>query len=300
MASDRLGSIAAFVRVAELGGFAAAGRDLGISPSAASKSVARLEERLQLRLFHRTTRSLTMTEDGKLFFDRCSSILKDLDSAENDMLLRSSRPSGILRVELPTALGRLKIVPELGRLTAQYPELRLAATFADTLTDPIAEGLDAIVRIGDPRDERLMVKRVGTVRYVVCAAPSYLATHGVPLSVDDLKDHDCVRRVSHYGPRFAPWRFRDLDTGERFEREVTGTLSVDSPDAMIDLGLSGAGLVQLHTYMAEPHIRAGRLTEVLTPYTADGPAISVLFPSARNLAPKVRVFIDFVSEVLAA
>ncbi|WP_337270004.1 LysR family transcriptional regulator [Oryzifoliimicrobium ureilyticus] len=299
MASDRLGSIVAFVQVAERRSFAAAGRDLGISPSAVSKSVARLEERLQLRLFHRTTRSLTMTEDGKIFFEQCSAVLKELDNAEQDMLQRAARPSGILRVEMPTALGRLKIVPALGRLTTRYPELRLAASFADTLTDPIAEGLDAILRIGNPRDEQLMMRRVGTVRYLVCAAPSYLAAHGEPMAVEDLKNHDCVRRVSHYGPKFAPWRFKNPETGELFEREVTGTLSVDSPDAMVDLALAGNQLVQLHTYMAEQHIKTGKLIEVLAPFAAEGPPISVLFPSSRNLAPKVRVFIDFVAEVLA-
>jgi LysR family transcriptional regulator for bpeEF and oprC len=299
MASDRLGSIVAFVRVAELGGFAAAGRNLGISPSAISKSVSRLEERLQLRLFHRTTRSLTMTEDGKLFFDRCRSILKDLDRAEEDMRERAARPSGILRIELPTALGRLRIVPTLGRLTTLYPELRIAATFADTVTDPIAEGIDAVVRIGEPRDERLMIKRVGTIKYIVCASPSYLAAHGEPRTLEDLKDHDCVRRVSHYGPKFAPWRFASPGSSETFEHHVEGTLSFDNPDAMVDVGLSGAGLVQLHTYMAEPHIKTGKLVEVLAPLAAAGPPISVLFPSSKNLAPKVRAFIDFVTEVLA-
>nr|WP_281029227.1 substrate binding domain-containing protein [Rhizobium deserti] len=208
------------------------------------------------------------------------------------------RPSGILLIEMPTALGRLKIVPALGKLTSLYPELRIAATFADKVTDPIAAGLDAVVRIGEPRDERLMVKRVGTVRYIVCASPAYLAVHGEPRGVDDLKNHDCVRRVSHYGPKFAPWRFRQPDKDEAFEHQVEGTLSVDSPEAMIDIGLSGAGLVQLHTYMAERHIKSGALLEVLAPFAADGPPISVLFPSSKNLAPKVRAFIDFVVQVL--
>lgn len=298
MATDRLGSITAFIKVAELGGFAAAGRALGISPSAVSKSVSRLEERLQLRLFQRTTRSLAMTEDGKLFFDRCSAILKDLDQAEEDMRQRSARPSGLLRIEMPTALGRLRVVPELGRLTSRFPELRIAATFADTVTDPISAGIDAVLRIGHPRDPRLMVKRVGTVRYIVCAAPSYLTAYGEPGTVDDLEQHDCVRRVSHDPAGFAPWRFVQPETGKHFERPVEGTLSCDSPDAMVDMGLSGAGLVQLHTYMAEPHIKSGKLVEVLRPFAVDGPPISVLFPSAKHLAPKVRAFIDFVSEVL--
>ncbi|MFK0335180.1 LysR substrate-binding domain-containing protein [Rhizobium sp. NPDC090275] len=298
MATDRLGSITAFIRVAELGGFAAAGRSLGISASAVSKSVSRLEERLQLRLFQRTTRSLAMTEDGKLFFERCSAILKELDQAEADMLQRADRPSGLLRIEMPTALGRLRIIPMLENLTSRFPELRIAATFADTLTDPISAGIDAVVRIGYPRDPRLMVKRVGMVKYITCASPTYLAVHGEPRTLEDLVQHDCVRRVSHDPPGFAPWRFKDTGTGEPLERSVQGTLSCDSPDAMVDFGLSGSGLVQLHTYMAERHIASGKLVEVLAPFAGDGPPISILFPSSKNLAPKVRAFIEFVTQVL--
>ncbi|MBY3168133.1 substrate binding domain-containing protein [Rhizobium laguerreae] len=149
-----------------------------------------------------------------------------------------------------------------------------------------------------PRDPRLMVKRVGTVRYIVCAAPSYLAAHGEPKTVDDLEQHDCVRRVSHDPAGFAPWRFLQPETGKPFERHDEGTLSCDSPDAMVDIGLSGSGLVQLHTYMAEPHIKSDKLVEVLRPFSVDGPPISVLFPSAKHLAPKVRAFIDFVTQVL--
>ncbi|MGA1802833.1 LysR substrate-binding domain-containing protein [Rhizobium sp. HT1-10] len=298
MATDRLGSITAFIRVAELGSFAAAGRSLSISPSAVSKSVSRLEERLQLRLFQRTTRTLAMTDDGRLFFERCSTILKDLDQAEEDMLQRAARPSGLLRIEMPTALGRLRIIPMLGQLTSRFPELRIAATFADTLTDPIATGIDAVVRIGYPRDPRLMVKRVGTVKYITCASPAYLAVRGRPLTLEDLSQHDCVRRVSYDPPGFAPWRFKDVETGTPLERSVEGTLSCDSPDAMVDFGLAGSGLVQLHTYMAEPHIASGNLLEVLAPYAGDGPPISILFPSSKNLAPKVRAFIEFVTHVL--
>jgi DNA-binding transcriptional LysR family regulator len=299
LATDRLGSITAFIRVAELGSFAAAGRTLGISSSAVSKSVSRLEERLQLRLFQRTTRSLAMTEDGRLFFERCSAILKDLDQAEEDMLQRAARPSGLLRIEMPTALGRLRIVPMLGQLTSRYPELRIAATFADTLTDPISAGLDAVVRIGPARDPRLMIKRVGTVNYITCASPAYLAARGEPLTLEDLAGHDCVRRVSHDPPGFAPWKFVEPGTKQPVECSVEGTYSCDSPDAMVDMGLSGSGIVQLHTYMAEPHIASGRLIEVLAPFAAEGPPISILFPSSKNLAPKVRAFIDFVTQVLA-
>lgn len=299
MGLDRLGSIAAFVKVADEGSFAAAARALRISPSAVSKSVQRLEERLGVRLFQRTTRSLALTEDGATFLARCSAILAEMDEAEREMRERAAKPSGLLRIELPTALGRLKIVPALGRLTARHPELRITATFADTLTDPIAAGLDAVVRIGYPSDERMMVRRVGTVRYIVCAAPAYLARVGAPHTLEELDRHDCIRRLPLGGDCVVDWWFREPATGQAVQRAVAGTLIFNTNDAVVEAGLAGAGLVQLHTYMAEPHLASGALVQVLETFAVDGPPISVLFPSSRNLPPKVRAFIDFAAETLA-
>lgn len=300
MATDKLGSILAFVRVAEQGSFANAGKALGISASAVSKSVARLEERLQLRLFQRTTRALSLTDEGRLFFERCNRILAELDDAEQSMLERAASPTGVLKVELPAALGRLLIAPALGTLTERYPKLRVEASFNDQLSDLIEAGLDAVVRIGEPRDSRLMVKRVGTVRYIVCAAPAYIEANGEPQNPEDLENFDCIGRVPHGGPSQAKWKFASPGDGMPFERDVTGTLAFDSNDVIIDAGLAGAGLVQLHTYMAEPYLRSGQLVQVLPEFAAEGPPISVLFPSNRHLAPKVRVFIDFVVDILGA
>ena len=152
MATDRLGSIVAFVRVAELGSFAKAAKALGVSSSAVSKSVARLEDRLELRLFQRTTRALSLTEEGRLFFQTCNRVLAELDEAEQSLRERATTPSGVLKVEFPAALGRLKIVPALGTLTRKYPALRIEASFEDRLTDLVDAGLDAVVRIGEPRE----------------------------------------------------------------------------------------------------------------------------------------------------
>jgi DNA-binding transcriptional LysR family regulator len=294
-----LGSIAAFVRVAELGSFAKAGKALGISSSAVSKSVARLEDRLELRLFQRTTRALSLTEEGRLFFQTCERVLAELDDAERAMRERAVVHAGVLRVELPTALGRLKIVPALGTLTRQYPAMRIDVSFDDRLTDLIDTGVDAVVRIGEPRDSRLMVRRVGTVCYVVCAALSFIEKHGKPESPDDLKRFACIRRVPHDKASYATWKFASPQDGSLFEREVAGTLSFDSNDVIIEAGLAGDGLVQLHTYMAEPYLKSGQLVQVLSEYEAPGPPISVLFPSNRHLSPKVRIFIDFVSGILS-
>jgi LysR family transcriptional regulator for bpeEF and oprC len=298
MGPDRLGGIATFVKVADAGSFAAAARALRLSPSAVSKSVLRLEERLGVRLFQRTTRSLMLTEEGRTFLARCTAILDEVEAAEREMRDRAATPSGPLRVEMPTALGRLRIVPELGRLTARHPQLRIMATFADTISDPIAAGLDAVVRIGTPRDTRLMVRRVGTVRYIVCAAPSYIAAHGVPQTLDDLDQHDCITRTPPGGDCVASWWFARQDGAGSFQRPVSGTMTFGNNDAVVEAGLAGAGLVQLHTYMAEPHLRSGALVQVLEDHAVDGPPISVLFPSSRQLSPKVRAFIEFVAKTL--
>jgi LysR family transcriptional regulator for bpeEF and oprC len=298
MAADRLGSILAFVRVAELGSFVRAGKALGISSSAVSKSVARLEERLGLRLFQRTTRALSLTDEGRLFFKRCEKILEDVEEAEASMRERAATPGGILKIELPAALGRLKIAPALTTLTSRYPDLRVEASFDDRLTDLIEAGLDAVVRIGEPRDSRLMVRKVGIARYIVCAAPSFIASQGEPESPQDLSRFNCINKMPCEGATTANWKFMSPETGQSFEQEVRGALNFDNTDVIIDAGLAGSGLVQLHTYMAEPHLKSGRLVQVLGRYAADGPPISVLFPSNRHLSPKVRVFIDFVANIL--
>ncbi len=286
MATDRLGSIVAFVRVAELGSFAKAAKVLGVSSSAVSKSVARLEDRLELRLFQRTTRALSLTDEGRMFFQTCGRILAELDDAERSIRECVGGPAGVLRVQLPTALGRLKIVPALITLASQYPALRIDASFDDRLTDLIDSGLDAVVRIGEPRDSRLMVRRVGTVCFIVCAAPSFIKKYGKPDSPDDLKRFACIRRMPHDNASYATWKFASPQDRRPFEREVAGTLSYDSNDVIIDAGLAGDGLVQLHTYMAESYLASGQLVQVLSEYAAPGPPISVLFPSNRYLSPK--------------
>lgn len=296
---DRLGSISVFLSVAEVGSFARAGGVLGVSGSAVSKSVSRLEDRLRVRLFHRTTRALSLTDEGREFRDRCAHIVAELEDAESHMSERAGAPGGVLRIGLPSALGRIRIVPFLGSLTARFPGLRVEASFSDGVLNMVDAGLDAIVRIGEPRDSGLIMKRVGRVRYLACAAPSYLAKHRAPRTPDDLSRHDCIQRLPFpCSPRGA-WRFADPATGVVSERLVAGSLRFDSPDAVLNAALAGSGLAQLHDYMAEPHLRTGELVQVLSAYAVEGPPICILYPSTRLLAPKVRAFVDFVAEQLS-
>ena len=295
---DRLSSISVFLSAAELGSFARAGNAIGVSGSAVSKSVSRLEDRLHVRLFHRTTRALSLTDEGREFRDRCTPILADLDDIEHQMFERSSAPSGLLRISLPMALGRIKIVPALGALTRQFPGLRIETLLNDAIISIVDAGIDAIVRIGEPSDSAMIMKRVGKVRYVTCAAPSYLASHGVPNTPQSLMSHDCLRRMPHPCSPKGTWKFDHPITKNAFEEPVSGSLSFDSADAVLKAAVAGSGVAQLHNYMVEQYFASGELVQVLDEFTAEGPPICILFPSTRHLAPKVRAFIDIVTHQL--
>lgn len=297
---DRLSSISAFVRTAEQGSFARAGKTLGVHGSAVSKSVARLEEHLGLRLFNRTTRSLSLTEEGRIFLVHCQRILGDLDEVESAMSRRAGLPRGRLTVTLPVALGRLYILPALCQLLIAHPEVEVVALLEDRHVDLVAEGYDAAVRIGSPPDSSLIGRRLTTVRYTVCASDAYLTEMGAPQTPSDLARHRCVTFVPSAGARPAPWRFAGDAVGGSYDLPVSGPLKVNNAEALVAAAEQGAGLVQLHAYLAAPAIAAGRLRPVLEDFVAaDGPPITVLYPSARQLSPKMRMFVDFVSDLFS-
>jgi LysR family transcriptional regulator, regulator for bpeEF and oprC len=296
---DRLGSISVFLSVAEHGSFARAGSNIGVSGSAVSKSVSRLEDRLRVRLFNRTTRSLSLTDEGLEFRTSCSHIISELEQAEKQMLQRASAPSGTLRVSAPATFGRIQIVPALKLLAARFPDLKVEASFSDGIVDMVDAGFDLTVRIGEPRDSGLIMRRVGTVRYIVCAAPSYFDCHSKPLSIADLSQHDCVKRMPFSCSPKGAWKFYDPETTGIFEHEVSSNLSFDSADAVLNAALAGSGLAQLNHYTAEPYLRSGELVQVLSEISVDGPPVLVLYPSTRHLTPKVRAFIDIITHQLA-
>ena len=296
---DRLGSISVFLSVAEHGSFARAGAIIGVSGSAVSKSVSRLEDRLRVRLFNRTTRSLSLTDEGREFRTSCSHIISDLEHAEKQMLHRSAAPSGTLRVSAPSTFGRIQIVPALKLLAARFPDLKVEASLNDGIIDMVDAGFDLTVRIGEPRDSGLIMRRVGTVRYIICAAPSYFECRPKPFSISDLAQHDCIKRMPFPCAPKGAWKFCDPDTGNSFEHEVSSNLSFDSADAVLNAALGGSGLAQLNHYTAEPYLASGELVQVLPQYAADGPPVSVLYPSVRHLTPKVRAFIDILKFQLA-
>ena len=285
---DRLSDIQAYVRAVELKSFTAAAERLGVTRSAVGKSVARLEQALGVRLLHRTTRSIGLTEEGAAYYEHCLCALQELQEGELAAMQQGSRPVGILRLDLPVAFGRRHVVPLITGYLRRWPDVSVQASFSDHFVDLIADGVDLCIRIGGEDDSRLVSRVLAPNRLIVCAAPAYLANHDMPSTPADLKDHDCITFGN--GGRVLDWRFRD---GARaWSQSVSGRLRIGHAESVRDAVLDGAGLAQLDAYIVGDDIRAGRLIPVLTAFSADGPPIRAVYPHRRYLAPKVRLFLD--------
>ncbi|MFM0119128.1 LysR family transcriptional regulator [Paraburkholderia sp. RL18-101-BIB-B] len=292
---ENLSGIVAFVQTAEASSFVGASQRLGLSPSAVGKSVARLEQHLGVRLLQRSTRRVSLTDDGERFYERCRQILDALSEAEAMMLQANAAPRGRLRVTLPT-IGYRFLLPILPEFAERYPEIDLELDFNDRIVDVIEGGFDAAVRSGDLPDSQLMAKRLGPFRFVLCASPGYLQRHGVPLAPADLARHACLRFRFPTSGKLQHWAFRGLpeDAAARFPTALTCN-NMEALRAAAELGL---GVAYMPDFLARDAIRAGTLQNVLDDHLAHAGQFSVLWPSSRQLSPKLRAFVDFLSERL--
>ena len=288
---DSLGSLNAFVRAAETRSFTVAGRQLGVSSSAIGKSVARMEERLGVRLFHRSTRSVTLTAEGALFLERCRRIFSEIEAAELELSQTHEAPRGTLRVGLP--LVGMLMIPTLVAFMRAYPEIMLDLDFSDRVIDVIEEGFDAVVRFADAGDTRLMSRALGTYRRRLVAAPAYLAAKGVPKSPDDLKAHACLHHRFPTSRRFEQWPVPPEQAGVEIELPKTAVASTLEP--LIYMAEQGLGIAYLPDFAIGRQLREGLLVTVLDDYTDRSGPLRVLWPSSRHLAPKLRAFVDFLA-----
>jgi len=288
---DSLGSLNVFVRAAEARSFTVAGRQLGVSSSAIGKAVARMEERLGVRLFHRSTRSITLTAEGALFLERCRRIFSEIEAAELELSQTQEAPRGTLRVSLPLA-GNL-MMPTLVAFMRAYPEIRLDLDFSDRVVDVIEEGFDAVVRFSDAGDSRLMSRALGTYRRRLVAAPAYLAANGVPLTPDDLKAHACLHHKFPTSGKFERWPLLPEHAG--IESELPRTAVASTLEPIIFMAEQGIGIAYLPDFAIGRQLREGALITVLDDYTDRSGPLRILWPSSRHLAPKLRVFVDFLA-----
>jgi LysR family transcriptional regulator for bpeEF and oprC len=290
---DNLHGILVFLRVVDAGSLSAAARSLGVSTSAVSAALARLEKRLSTRLVNRTTRRLNVTEEGEEFYQRCKKIVADLEAAEHTVGRAGLVPSGTLRVGVPSTLGTKWIVPQLGRFVAEYPAVTVEVVCTDFVPATIGEGLDISVRIGEQQDSSLAVRRLAVSEYVTCASPEYLKAHGTPKHPSELNDHRCLTYRRPRTGRIWEWRFQ-VDGVVRM-MEMQGLVTINSHEATVSAAAAGMGIVQAADYYAHPYILRGDLVEILQEFKTDGYLISAVFPKERPFSPKIRAFVDFLA-----
>jgi LysR family transcriptional regulator, regulator for bpeEF and oprC len=288
-----LRTLAIFVKVAERKSFVRAATDLGITQSGVSNAIKRLEEQTGTRLLARTTRRVSLTDDGAAFFDRCRQALADIEEAE--LVLKEARlkPSGNLRVDMPVAFGRLKIVPLLGAFQTRNPDIRLSVTFTDRYIDLIEEGVDVCVRFGELQDSSLVARRLTLAQFHVVGAPAYFAKYGRPRTPEDLVRHNCLA-FSIRDTRLArPWRF--VRPSGEFTVTPRGTMSFTDGAALCEAAYAGYGLAQFHNYYLDAAMAQGELITVLDKFKPRPDPIWLVYPPTRHLTPKVRAFVDFMT-----
>ena len=291
---SHLQGISAFVHAVETGSFTAAAARMGVSKSATGKSVARLEERLGIRLLDRTTRSLSLTAEGRTYYQSCLKVLEELNTAETLLASQKRAVSGTLRINLPVSFGRLCVMPVLKQVAGANPDLNLDISFTDRQVDLVEEGIDLVVRLGDPGDHASLIgRRIGTQRSIICAAPTYLDRRGRPASVEELSKHDCLAfakdgrplawAVSGPGGAVRPFVIRPRHT-------------ISHGEALRDATVNGLGVAYLSTWLAGDDLRSGRLEVVPIPTPVEDVPMTALWPRSRDLAPKVRVVVDALVE----
>ena len=284
--------MAVFARVVEAGSFSRAADALGMSKSAVSKQIARLEDRLGARLLNRTTRQLSLTEAGTAFYSGCQQLVSDAESAEAAVTHLAQAPRGTLHVNAPMTFGQQHVAPALPAFMAQHPDLAVDLQLNDRTVDLVDEGFDVAIRIGQLADSSLIAKRLAPLRGRLVASPEYLDHHGRPAHPSDLKHHTCL--IYSYFAAGRSWPFRGPDGPIRVP--VDGRLEANNGDVLLTAARGGMGIAQLPTFICGDDLRAGRLESVLDAWLdpSDG-AVHAVYPASRTVLPKVRVFIDFLA-----
>jgi DNA-binding transcriptional LysR family regulator len=297
---DMLNGMRLFTEVVKSQGFAAASRKLGMVPSSVSRQISALEEALGARLLNRSTRKLSLTEAGELYYDQARRILSELDDANTAVSQFEGQPRGTLRLSTPVAFGRLHVIPALAHFLDRYPELRVDLVATDQVVDIVESGIDVALRMGTLQNSSLVARKLASDRYVICGSPSYLDLHPPPRCPEDLAHHNCL--TYKYTAGTAVWTFKGRRGPEHVE--VSGNLQADSFGALKSAAMLGMGLALLPIWSAMPCLRSGQLVTVLREYPvfskhveAEG-AIYAVYPHRKQLSPKVRAFVDFIVEYI--
>jgi len=294
---DRIQAMQVFLRVVETNSFNKAAETLSMAPSSVTSIIKSLESHLQVRLLHRTTRSLSLTPEGERYYQRSRDILQAIDDTESDLQHRASRPRGRLRVDMPGTVARALVLPRLQEFFALYPDIELMLGMNDRPMDLVHEGIDCVLRTGELRDSSLVARRLGAFQWITCGAPAYFAAHGVPQSIDELGEHQAVQYFSGSTGRISEFHF--LQDGQEIAVPMAGQVAVNDTDSYIHCCLHGYGLIQLAGHLVREDLASGKLREVLASGRRAPVPVSLVYPHNRHLSPAVRVFTDWMVDVCA-
>lgn len=292
---DRLDSMRLFVRVVERQSFTAAAADLDLPRSTATEVIKRLEARVGARLLERTTRHVAATPDGEAYYRRCLSILAEVEDAEAGF--RNAEPRGLLRIDAHPLLTQTFLLPRLPAFLDRYPHIDLQIGQGDRLVDLVREGVDCVIRAGEPADSGMIMRRLAAIREVTCASPAYLDKHGMPASPDNLDGHAMVGFLSSRTGEILPLEFT-IGGKIRYVR-LPSRVTANNSDTVSDLARLGFGLVQAPRYRFEQDFAKGTLVEVLPDHPPSPTPLSALYPQNRQLSPRLRVFLDWATRVFA-
>ncbi|WP_299809163.1 LysR substrate-binding domain-containing protein [uncultured Shewanella sp.] len=279
--------VSEFVAVAEAESFTKASQRLGISTAQVSRQISALETRLASKLFHRTTRKVSVTEVGRIYYQHCRQVLDGLEEAERAITNLQTSPRGLLKLTAPVTYGEMTIAPLINDFAALYPELEVKLNLTNQKLDLVDEGYDLAIRLGHLEDSSMMAKKLSSRTQYVCASPSYISTYGIPHSLSELDQHNCLIGTMDY------WRFQE--NGKARNVRVKGSLSCNSGHALVDAAIKGIGIVQLPDYYVQPYIEAGELTALLEQNRQPEEGIWALYPQNRHLSPKVRMLLDHLT-----
>jgi LysR family transcriptional regulator for bpeEF and oprC len=294
-AMDKLSAIKAFIEVANAGSFTVASAQLSISSSAVTKSVSRLEQELGVRLLTRTTHGVSVTEEGAAYLERCTDILENLIDAERQLLVRQVALSGSVRIGMPHAVARRFVTPALPEFFRKYPDIKVELVLVDQVVDLVAYKLDIAVRIGAPRDNRTVARELAQTQRVTIATPAYLAAHGRPGALDELRDHNCLCLLLNGRRRL--WRFSSAGYSLPFVPK--GNFIVNSGDELREAALQGIGIAQINSILVERELQSGTLEPLLVEHTAPSDTLYALYAQNRYFTPRARAFLDFLLQVFA-
>ncbi|URI11595.1 LysR family transcriptional regulator [Aquincola tertiaricarbonis] len=290
----QLGSIELFCKAAELGSFTAAAEALGVTPAAVSRSIARLEQRLGVRLFVRSTRSIRLTGDGELYRTECQQALEQIVEAERAITGHQRTPSGLLRISVPTTYAHHRLLPLLPAFNAAYPGVALELNISNRNVDLVDDGYDLVIRLGEPQDSRLIARKLEDATLGLFASPAYLQARGMPQQLDDLAHHDCIQFILPSTGRPLPWLLRDaqgsvIEHGFKASRQVHEDVL-----GVVTWARAGGGISQIYHFIAEEAVRRGELVEVLPQLAGATRPFSILYPQNRHLSARVRAFVEFL------